>query len=87
MTHSQLHEIPKFVELFEDPRFIQLSNYMREHIGKSLFDTAQNAEAMIFRGAFKDGWLDAINAMPTLATPPRPDAPPKDQRLYAERPR
>lgn len=86
MNLHDLHNIAKFAELFADPRFIALSSYMREHVGKSAFDTASHAEAMIYRGAHKEGWLDAINEMPKLATPPRPDAGPKDSRLYAERP-
>lgn len=86
MNLHDLHNIKDFAGIFVDPRFIALSSYMREHVGKSAFDGQSHAEAMIYRGAHKEGWLDSINEMPKLATPTRPDVGPKDTRLYSERP-
>jgi len=87
MTLQDLHNISKFTELFADPRFVALLHYHREHIGKSHLDNAHTTEALIHRGGFRDGWLEAINEMPKLENPPKPEPEKRDGRLYSERPR
>lgn len=86
MTLADLHNIPKFAELFSDARFIALLHYQREHIIEMRV-TANYPEMLIWRGAHKEGWLDAINDMQDRVQPPKLAGEPRRENLYAQAPR
>lgn len=85
MTQADLHQIPKFAELFEDARFKALIQFRREHIGRAPFYNSSTSEAIIHSGGYKDGWLDGINSFEELRHAPRPDESPKKESLYSSR--
>lgn len=73
MTRAELHQIKDFPALFDDPRFVALCHYMREHIGKVRNIEGSSAEVLIARGFHREGWLDAINALPDARHAPAPE--------------
>lgn len=73
MTLADLHQIKDFAALFDDPRFVALCHYMREHIGKIRNIEGSSPEVLIARGFHREGWLDAINTLPDQRNAPAPD--------------
>jgi len=84
MTLHQLHEIPKFAELFDDERFKALMAHRRQNIRRAPLQTHTHAEAIIHTGGFRDGWLEALD-IEELRKPPATDTPQPKQQLYSSR--
>jgi len=69
MTLQQLHEIPKFSELFIDRRFIAAIAYMREH-PRPRNTGGSDATAIIKNEGSWCGWFDFAQELEALSKPP-----------------
>ena len=69
MTLQKLHEIPKFVELFSDPRFVAAMIYMREN-PKALQNNYVDATMIIKNEGAFNGWFNFAKELEALSQPP-----------------
>jgi len=74
MTLQKLHEIPKFVELFSDPRFVAAMIYMREN-PKALQNNYVDATMIIKNEGAFNGWFNFAKELEALSQPPLQTAP------------
>lgn len=87
MNLVELHQIPKFSELFEDWRFkaliihLQANPGPRTHIGAADSTTLVNNE-----GCWK-GWFACLDAMKSASNPPAGDPDRKKVAPYSGAPR
>lgn len=63
ITKAQLHSLPKFVDLFNDPRFVSAIVHLREN-----FPNKREGSGDEWRG-----WMGALDALDALREPPKGD--------------
>jgi hypothetical protein len=81
MTLQNLHEIPKFVELFSDHRFVAAMIYMREH-PEALQNNHIDATMIIRNEGQWKGWFGFARELEALSKPPVQTAPLERVRPY-----
>ena len=75
MTKTDLHALPKFGELFSDPRFKACITYLREHANPKRNSSLSEATSIIRSEGSWHGWFDALYELEKLSEPPRENPP------------
>lgn len=68
---SDLHGLPKFVDLFDDPRFKAAIAYLREHPRPKGNRSLTDATSIIRSEGAWHGWFEALEELEALKNPPQ----------------